>query len=180
MASALPDGIIEKEYAVLTLHRPSNVDSAEALGRIFEPVRELARTLPVVFPVHPRTRGNLATFGVMDASEHNIRLIEPLSYLPFIGLIGRAKMVLTDSGGIQEETTVLGVPCITMRENTERPITCTVGTNILAGTDPAQIRQAISSVLQGTIRSGAIPDKWDGHAAERIVARLLDEHTVSG
>ncbi len=180
MESVLPEGVIEKQYAVLTLHRPSNVDSAAALRRIFEPVRELARILPVVFPVHPRTRANLTAFSLLNADDNNIRLIEPLSYLPFIGLIARAKMVLTDSGGIQEETTVLGVPCITMRENTERPITCTVGTNILAGTDPAQIRLAISSVLQGTIRSGAIPDKWDGHAAERIVTRLLDEHSVSG
>jgi UDP-N-acetylglucosamine 2-epimerase (non-hydrolysing) len=108
-----------------------------------------------------------------------MRLIEPLSYLPFIGLVARSKMVLTDSGGIQEETTVLGVPCITMRENTERPVTCTVGTNILAGTDSERIREAICLVVKGIPAPKRIPDKWDGHAAERIVARLLDEHSVS-
>ena len=179
LGMSLPAGVTEKAYAVLTLHRPSNVDSPQMLERILEPIRELARHLPVVFPVHPRTRRNLDKFGLLDWRDADMRLIEPLSYLPFIGLVARSKMVLTDSGGIQEETTVLGVPCITMRETTERPITCTVGTNSLAGTDSERIRKAICLVASGNPTPNRIPDRWDGHSAERIVERLLHEDSIS-
>lgn len=152
-------------YAVLTLHRPANVDSPATLSQLFSAIEDIARRIPVIFPVHPRTRKNLQHLDVSP----NIQLIEPLSYLPFIGLVARSKMVLTDSGGIQEETTVLGVPCITLRPNTERPITCSLGTNILVGTDPDRIREAAF----GRHKPGQIPPKWDGKAGPRIVEVLL-------
>jgi UDP-N-acetylglucosamine 2-epimerase (non-hydrolysing) len=174
----LPEGLEEKEYAVVTLHRPSNVDSPGALGPLFRTFQRISRSIPVVFPVHPRTHRNLESFGLLASQPNGIRLIDPLSYLPFIGLVARSRMVLTDSGGIQEETTVLGIPCITLRENTERPVTCSIGTNILAGTDPARILQAASRVLSNSVRPAGIPAKWDGQAAERIVTRLLHEHPV--
>ncbi|MBV9303346.1 MAG: UDP-N-acetylglucosamine 2-epimerase (non-hydrolyzing) [Acidobacteriaceae bacterium] len=174
----LPDGVENEKYAVLTLHRPANVDSPEVLASVSSAIDELSKTLPVVFPVHPRTRKNLREFGLMDRLSQKVLFTEPLSYLPFIGLAARSRMVLTDSGGIQEETTVLGVPCITMRANTERPITCTVGTNVLVGTDGARIRAAVNSALTNTSRRRSIPEKWDGHSGERIVATLLDENSL--
>ena len=137
LETPLVPGIEKGNYAVLTLHRPSNVDSPDTLSSVFSAVNELAERMPVVFPSHPRTRKNLETFGLARALSPNISFTEPLSYLPFIGLTARSRMILTDSGGIQEETTVLGIPCITMRSNTERPITCSIGTNILVGTEPA-------------------------------------------
>ncbi len=171
----LPPGIEAGSYALLTLHRPANVDSPEVLTAILEAIAEIPSGIPVLFPAHPRTRNRLDQFGLcerLEAARH-LTLLEPLSYLPFIGLVARSRMVLTDSGGIQEETTVLGVPCITMRPNTERPITCEVGTNILVGTDPARIRAAIVAVLNGKPGRHSIPERWDGHAAERIVETLL-------
>jgi UDP-N-acetylglucosamine 2-epimerase (non-hydrolysing) len=174
-ALPLPEGLQAGEYAILTLHRPGNVDHRETLCSLFGVLREIARRIPLVFPAHPRTVARLKEFGLLETLEQDrsIRLIEPLSYLPFIGLVTRARMVLTDSGGIQEETTVLGIPCITMRPNTERPITCEIGTNLLVGTDAAKIQAAAWDVLDGRARSSAIPEKWDGHAAGRIVDRLL-------
>jgi UDP-N-acetylglucosamine 2-epimerase (non-hydrolysing) len=174
----LPEGLEEREYAVVTLHRPSNVDSPDALGPLFRTLQQISRSIPVVFPVHPRTRRNLESFGLLASLPDGIRLIDPLTYLPFIGLVARSRMVLTDSGGIQEETTVLGIPCITIRENTERPVTCSIGTNILVGTDTARILQAAYRVLSNSVGPTAIPAKWDGQAAERIVSRLLYEHSV--
>jgi UDP-N-acetylglucosamine 2-epimerase (non-hydrolysing) len=167
----LPEGLRAGEFAVLTLHRPGNVDHRETLGSLFATIREIARRIPVVFPAHPRTVGRLQEFGLLDQFQDgdSIRLLEPLSYLPFLGLVSHSRMVLTDSGGIQEETTVLGVPCITMRPNTERPITCEIGTNILVGSDPERIRSAAFAVLDGVERKSSIPAMWDGHAAERIV-----------
>jgi UDP-N-acetylglucosamine 2-epimerase (non-hydrolysing) len=179
LAAPLPDGLIPHEYAVLTLHRPSNVDSPQALDSIFNAVNPLAEHMPIVFPAHPRTRKNLESFGFSTRLSPNIVFVDPLSYLPFLGLTARSRLVLTDSGGIQEETTVLGVPCITMRENTERPITCSVGTNALVGTDTARIRAALQSALDKPLRSPVIPDRWDGKSGERIVAVLTNEHTFS-
>ncbi len=167
----LPDGLVAGDYAVLTLHRPSNVDSREQLAPILEAINTVAQRIPIVFPVHPRTAARLNGTQLHP----DIRVVEPMSYLPFLGLVASSRMVLTDSGGIQEETTVLGVPCLTMRPNTERPITCEIGTNVLVGTDPARILQEANAILDGRTRSRAIPEKWDGHAAERIVDVLLSQ-----
>jgi len=172
----LPDGLVAGGYAVLTLHRPSNVDREEVLSGILEAIREVAEQMPVIFPAHPRTAQNLRGLGI----HCNISVTEPASYIPFLGLVANARLVVTDSGGIQEETTVLGIPCITMRPNTERPITCELGTNILAGNDPAGIREGIRSVLRGGVRKASVPPRWDGHAAERIVQVFLDGHSFSG
>ncbi len=171
----LPDGLCPGNYAVLTLHRPSNVDCADTLAGILEAVLDVAARLPVVFPAHPRTLSRLSQFGLLDRLEAQpgIRRLAPLSYLPFLGLVARSRLVLTDSGGIQEETTVLGIPCITMRANTERPITCAIGTNVLVGADPARIREAALAALEGRSRPSAVPEKWDGKTAHRIVDVLL-------
>jgi UDP-N-acetylglucosamine 2-epimerase (non-hydrolysing) len=169
----LPFGLTDRGYAVVTLHRPATVDSPPLLASVLSVINDLALEVPVVFPVHPRTRKNLREFDLLETLSANVMLLEPLSYLQFLGLTARSRLILTDSGGIQEEATVLGVPCITMRSNTERPITCSIGTNILAGTDPARVRAAIRSVLDGKSKRGAIPEKWDGHSAERIVDVLL-------
>jgi UDP-N-acetylglucosamine 2-epimerase (non-hydrolysing) len=174
MATPLPEGLCEGQYGVLTLHRPGNVDHPEVLSGILSAVGSVCERIPVVFPVHPRTRGKLNGFA-----HPNLMLAEPLSYLRFLGLVARCRMVLTDSGGIQEETTVLGIPCITMRGNTERPITCEMGTNVLVGSDPERIREAAFEALENGHRPHRIPDKWDGHAAERIVEVLLDEDSLS-
>jgi UDP-N-acetylglucosamine 2-epimerase (non-hydrolysing) len=136
-------------------------------------MQSVSKDVPLVFPIHPRTRKNLETFGVSIRPDSNIRLTEPLGYLEFIGLVSHAKFVLTDSGGIQEETTVMGVPCLTMRNNTERPITCSIGTNLLVGTDPEKIKGAVASVIRDERLAKQVPPLWDGHAAERIVDRVL-------
>lgn len=177
-STPLPDGLLDGTFAVLTLHRPSNVDDRSRLAGIVDALRDVAGRIPIVFPAHPRTLGRLREFGLLASLEeqHNIRLIDPLSYLPFLGLVSRSRLVLTDSGGIQEETTVLGIPCLTLRENTERPVTCEIGTNVLVGSDPQAIRDAAYSALNNTTRQGRIPDKWDGRAAERIVAVLMDSN----
>jgi UDP-N-acetylglucosamine 2-epimerase (non-hydrolysing) len=174
MATPLSEGLLEGQYGVLTLHRPGNVDHPEVLSGILSAVGSVCERIPVVFPVHPRTRGKLNGFA-----HANLMLAEPMSYLRFLGLVARCRMVLTDSGGIQEETTVLGIPCITMRPNTERPITCEMGTNVLVGSDPERIREAALAVFADGHRPHRIPEKWDGHAAERIVEVLLDEDSLS-
>lgn len=161
----------KEDFAVLTLHRPGNVDDPKVLAGILSAVNAVADRIPVIFPVHPRTAQKLNG----SANHPNLRLIPPQSYLAFIGLVAHSRMVLTDSGGIQEETSVLGIPCITMRPNTERPVTCESGTNVLVGNHPDRIREAAFSVLDGTARAGSIPPKWDGRAAERIVDVLLNE-----
>ena len=167
-------GLDAGEYALLTLHRPSNVDDPVALQRIFAALEEIQKSNPVVFPAHPRTVSRLQAFGLLERVEEmpGFRLLEPLGYLEFLRLMMDARVVLTDSGGIQEETTALGVPCITLRENTERPITLEVGTNVLVGTEPGKIYQAFEQVINGKAKRGERPPLWDGHAAERIVGIL--------
>ena len=164
----------DKDYAVLTLHRPSNVDEEKTFTGLLDALVSIAEKLPVIFPVHPRTRANIEKFGFAErVANSNIRLIEPLGYLDFMNLYSSAKMVLTDSGGLQEETTALGTPCLTLRENTERPITIELGTNILVGTNAEKIKQAAFSILEDSSRKIArIPPLWDGHAAERICDAL--------
>lgn len=169
-------------YAVLTLHRPSNVDDADILASILNALAQVGREVPIIFPVHPRTRKRLTEFGLdeyvarLDAGERvgltGIFGIQPLGYLDFLKLLASARLVLTDSGGIQEETTILGVRCVTLRENTERPITIEEGTNVLVGQDPHRIVQASRIALRAGPRRPARPPLWDGRAAERIVAAL--------
>jgi UDP-N-acetylglucosamine 2-epimerase (non-hydrolysing) len=166
-------GLSAKHYAVLTLHRPSNVDQPSTLSRILNAVAEISRRVPVVFPVHPRTRKQIEAAGLQSRIEQhkNLRLCEPLGYLEFLSLTSGARLVLTDSGGLQEESTVLGIPCLTLRENTERPVTVEVGSNVLVGTDAAKIVAEATRAL-GEEGRGRVPELWDGHTAERIVATI--------
>jgi len=162
-------------FGVLTLHRPSNVDDPVVLQRLLEALVDLSERVPLVFPIHPRTRARIAEAGLNTLLEKGrIGLTEPLGYLQLLGLMSEARLVLTDSGGLQEETTALGVPCITLRENTERPITVTQGTNTIVGTDVAKIQACFSDVLATGGKSGRVPALWDGRAAERIAARLSE------
>lgn len=158
-------------FAVLTLHRPSNVDAPDTLAALLDVVGEINRRLPVVLPLHPRTRANIEKFG-FAAKLDGLHILPPLGYLEMLGLMRDARLVLTDSGGIQEETTALGVPCLTLRENTERPITLTEGTNTLVGPDPAAIRAAFEDVMTSGGKTGRIPEYWDGRAALRIAHTL--------
>lgn len=168
-------GLAKDEYAVVTLHRPNNVDQEADLKRMLGILKTVARSLRVVFPVHPRTRKNLERIGAMsDLTSAGVIITEPLGYIDFIRLIRSAKAVLTDSGGIQEETTFLGIPCLTLRTHTERPITVTEGTNTLLPTDSAVVEAAVRSILDGKYKKGRIPDLWDGQAAKRIVKVLTD------
>lgn len=157
-----------KGYAVVTLHRPSNVDDAAGLKRILDAITGLGRLLPVLFPIHPRTRERMGRLGFKEAP--GVTLCEPLGYLDFLGLMDSARLVLTDSGGIQEETTALGVPCLTLRANTERPITISEGTNCLLGDDPAAVLPAARAILAGQVPPARSPRLWDGRAGERIAA----------
>ena len=174
--TALRDlGLRPRGYGVLTLHRASNVDDREVLGGIFDALRTIARELPIVFPVHPRSRKNMAAFGMLDVgmAAEGIRIVEPLGYLDFLQLVAEARLVLTDSGGIQEESTILKVPCLTLRETTERPVTVDVGCNQVVGTDPARILAAYRRVMAAEKFTCGVPEKWDGHAAERIADILV-------
>jgi UDP-N-acetylglucosamine 2-epimerase (non-hydrolysing) len=155
-------------YGLLTLHRPSNVDDPKVLRLLVETINDLARELPLLFPMHPRTKARLEAAGLEGQLGENLLPIPPLPYLDMLGLMIGARLVLTDSGGIQEETTALGVPCITLRANTERPITVTAGTNTVVGTDPGRIRTAFNDILATGGKRGRVPDLWDGLAAERI------------
>lgn len=160
-------------HALLTLHRPSNVDDPQRLAGLLQAVLTVAQRLPVIFPVHPRTRGMLRQHGLAAMLEHsNVLLLPPLDYLEMLGLMQDATLVLTDSGGIQEETTALGVPCLTLRGNTERPVTVSDGTNTLVGHDGALIVRLCDEILAGGGKRGRIPPLWDGHAAERIAATI--------
>lgn len=167
-----------KDYAVLTLHRPSNVDERETFSGLLDALVSIGEKLPVIFPVHPRTKSNIEKFGFSEKVESsNINLINPLGYLDFMRLYSGAKLVLTDSGGLQEETTALGIPCLTLRENTERPVTIELGTNHLVGTNPQKIKQTAFEILENkdTKKAAKIPPLWDGHAAERICQELISE-----
>ena len=173
-------GLKEKEYIVMTMHRPGNVDEESHLKAMMEQIITNVHGLPIIFPIHPRTAlrlKELMSEGVnelMNERFSNLHIVEPMGYLEFNYLVERAKAVVTDSGGITEETTVMGVPCITLRDNTERPETCTVGTNELIGTDPKAIKPALDKLFAGEWKKGAIPELWDGHTAERIVKILAD------
>lgn len=180
-------GLINKEwrikpggFATLTLHRPSNVDDPEIFGGLLKALHEISRELPIIFPIHPRTRKMAEQFGFSHyfsrgETVEGIWITEPLGYMEFLHLNMNARLVLTDSGGLQEETTVLGVPCITLRNNTERPITCEVGTNFLVGNSPGKVLECARRILDGDIPKGRVPEKWDGRAAERIVQVLLEK-----
>ena len=179
-------GLKDKEFVVMTMHRPANVDEENHLRAMMEQIIDNVHGLPVIFPIHPRTAKlfyGLWGSGAPDRAEShagdeltkrfpNLHIVEPMGYLEFNYLVERAKAVVTDSGGITEETTVMGVPCITLRDNTERPETCTVGTNELIGTNPAAIKPALDKLFAGEWKKGAIPELWDGHTAERIIKIL--------
>ena len=181
-------GLKDKEFIVMTMHRPANVDEENHLRAMMEQIIDNVHGLPVIFPIHPRTAKlfyGLWGSGAPDrADSHagdelakrfpNLHIVEPRGYLEFNYLVERAKAVVTDSGGITEETTVMGVPCITLRDNTERPETCTVGTNELIGTNPAAIKPALDKLFAGEWKKGAIPELWDGKTAERIISILAD------
>ena len=169
-------GLKEKEFVVMTMHRPANVDEENHLRAMMEQIIDNVHGLPVIFPIHPRTAklfyGLWGDEAELAKRFPNLHIVEPLGYLEFNYLVERAKAVVTDSGGITEETTVMGVPCITLRDNTERPETCTVGTNELIGTMPEAIKPALDKLFVGEWKKGAIPELWDGHAAERIIEIL--------
>ncbi len=165
---------VPERYGLVTMHRPGNVDTVDSLIPLLDCLVEISDSLPLLFPVHPRTRASMKRFGVWDAfsARENIKILDPLAYLDFLNLLSQATLVLTDSGGIQEETTSLHVPCITMRENTERPVTVSLGTNYLVGTDPEKIISIAREILSGRGKRGHTPPYWDGRAGERIISHL--------
>ena len=171
-------GLKEKEFVVMTMHRPANVDEETHLRAMMEQIIDNVHGLPVIFPIHPRTAklfyGLWGNESELAKRFSNLHIVEPMGYLEFNYLVERAKVVVTDSGGITEETTVMGVPCITLRDNTERPETCTVGTNELIGTNPKAIKPALDKLFAGEWKKGAIPELWDGKTAERII-KILSE-----
>lgn len=171
-------GLKEQEFIVMTMHRPANVDEENHLRAMMEQIIDNVHGMPVIFPIHPRTAklfyGLWGDEAELAKRLPNLHIVEPMGYLEFNYLVERAKAVVTDSGGITEETTVMGVPCITLRDNTERPETCTVGTNELIGTDPAAIKPALDKLFAGEWKKGAIPELWDGHTAARIIEILAD------
>jgi len=167
-------GLEPGQYAVVTLHRPSNVDRRETLAPLLDVLVETSHELPLVFPVHPRTKQRIEQFGLAErfAASEGVISLPPLGYLDFLALTSQARVIVTDSGGLQEESTALGIPCLTARFNTERPVTVDEGTSTLVGNDPAKLRRGLREVLEGTYKRGSCPDLWDGRAAERI-ARVL-------
>ena len=165
----LMNGNGPQPFVLVTLHRPSNVDDAPSLARLIAALEAIAERVPVVFPVHPRTRQRIASFAI---AHRRTRFIEPLTYLPFLGLERHCAAAITDSGGVQEESTYLGVPCLTMRTSTERPVTVDVGTNQVLGNDTARLEQEVLAVLEGRGKKGRVPDLWDGMAAVRIAEAL--------
>jgi UDP-N-acetylglucosamine 2-epimerase (non-hydrolysing) len=169
-------GVAPRQYVVVTLHRPSNVDDPVRLRLLLEILAELAQWRTVLFPAHPRTRQAVERFGLSPLLAP-LHVLPPLSYVEFLALVLEADFVLTDSGGIQEETTYLGIPCVTLRTSTERPITCQLGTNQLVPPEPEALRAALRALRQGERKQGTVPPLWDGHAAERI-ARIVLEHCL--
>ena len=167
--------LTSRGYALCTIHRPSNVDTAHAAAATAAALIAIAARMTTVIPMHPRTRERFGQFGVLEDLRRapNVRVIEPRGYLDFLALMSNARLVFTDSGGIQEETTALGIPCLTFRENTERPLTVSDGTNVLLGTDPSRVGPAVDEVLAGRGREGRIPELWDGRASARIIRTLL-------
>lgn len=161
----------EKEYLMLTLHRPANVDEAGKLKTLMTEIVDNVQGLPVVFPIHPRTAKIFSELGI---EADNLFIVDPMGYLEFNYMVKHAKAVITDSGGITEETTVMGIPCITLRDNTERPETCTIGTNELIGTNPTTIKPALDKLFAGNWKKGSIPELWDGKTAERIIDVILE------
>jgi UDP-N-acetylglucosamine 2-epimerase (non-hydrolysing) len=162
----------QERFILVTLHRPSNVDDPETLGRLLITLNRISKDIQVIFPIHPRTRRRLEEFKLSDVGA-NVLLTDPFGYLEFLWLQQHASVVVTDSGGIQEETTYLQIPCLTMRENTERPITAAIGTNVMVGTDTARLEKEVGKVLEGRAKQGAVPPLWDGKAGQRI-AEILD------
>ena len=168
---------IEGDYILVTMHRPANVDTKEGLESILEIIENASRHLSIVFPIHPRTKNNMERFGLTERLNDipNVFITEPQGYLEFLNLMDNAKIIVTDSGGIQEETTFLKIPCLTFRNSTERPITVTMGTNqLLSDLNPVTAYQKIKDVLDGNFKKGQIPPLWDGHAAERIADKIIE------
>ncbi|MFH1028095.1 MAG: UDP-N-acetylglucosamine 2-epimerase (non-hydrolyzing) [Pseudomonadota bacterium] len=168
--------IVDDPYLLVTLHRPSNVDEPVMLAQIMAALDELSEQIQVLFPIHPRTRARIAASGLTFRGNGRLQLIDPIGYLDFLSLQQHARLVITDSGGIQEETTFLGVPCLTIRENTERPVTVTMGTNTLVGQDMTLLRGEINRRLAGEVKKGSIPPLWDGKAGERIAEIIADRY----
>jgi UDP-N-acetylglucosamine 2-epimerase (non-hydrolysing) len=167
-------GLRVGKYAVATFHRPSNVDSKDSAGKVVDALRLVAGFFPVVLPIHPRTKESFDRFGFLDvlAATPGLQLVEPMGYFDFIGLVRQCMAVVTDSGGIQEETTYLGVPCLTMRENSERPSTISIGTNLLVGSNLERLKSELENIAAGKFKKGSVPPLWDGRTAERIVADI--------
>ncbi|TLV00956.1 non-hydrolyzing UDP-N-acetylglucosamine 2-epimerase [Dyadobacter luticola] len=175
-------GLLPQSYILMTMHRPANVDQVDGLFKIVSIIRDLSKLKQVVFPMHPRTRKKIAAFDLEKdfKTVKNLKVLDPQGYLEFIGLLKNASMVITDSGGIQEEATYLGIPCITLRENTERPVTVEVGTNyLMPDFNIDSVKNLAVNILSGTFKKGAIPEFWDGKAAERIVAVLREKYINS-
>jgi UDP-N-acetylglucosamine 2-epimerase (non-hydrolysing) len=165
-------------YGLVTLHRPSTVDNLAMLRVIWAALEEIAKEVPLIFPVHPRTQNRMEEGGLCDPlqdASYGVCVVPPMSYLQFLRLQSQATLMITDSGGVQEETTALGIPCLTVRENTERPITLSVGTNLLVGLDGRRLVEEARKVLRGEGKKGHVPELWDGHASARIVRTLVDK-----
>lgn len=164
-------GLTKKNYFVVTLHRPSNVDSPTQIRSLLDVLERFGEDVPAVFPVHPRTRNNLEKFGI---TLKNVKTVDPMGYLQFNYLVQHSKGVITDSGGITEETTVMGIPCLTLRDSTERPETCAIGTNVLVGTEAAALEKTLKDLIANNWKEGGIPPLWDGKAAQRIVQHVIE------
>ncbi len=169
--------LVPKRYILMTLHRPSNVDDRNSLQDILTTLEVIQKELPIIFPIHPRTKKRIEEFGLANQVERmkNLRLVDPLGYLPFLRLMSKSKLLLTDSGGIQEETTYLRVPCLTLRENTERPVTVEIGTNRLVGMDRGAILKGFEDAMNGSFKDSKIPPLWDGCASERILETMTKQ-----
>jgi UDP-N-acetylglucosamine 2-epimerase (non-hydrolysing) len=167
-------GLQPGSYGVVTLHRPANVDCPETLGSLLDVLQEASQRLPLVFPIHPRTRARIESFGFAERlnGSSGIKVTEPLGYLDFLALTSQSHLIVTDSGGLQEESTVLGIPCLTARPNTERPVTVQEGTSTLVGSDADRLREGLNQIWDGSYKSGSCPELWDGQAAGRIAAVL--------